>query len=171
MKKIFLIFLIIFANTVQAKEINGIFGFVLGDSIDKYQENIIIDDKEKKSATYQIDFKGFEFALVSYTPITKKIYSITTGKKVDDCIQEPNVIAGILENKFGENLIKKGIKLKNVYYIGKHPSGQKGVILTCNYNVSQLTYFIQITASDLDIVDIQEKELIEISTKEEIDKL
>lgn len=137
----------------------------------EYKEKIILDDTETKSKTYQIDFKGFDFAFVSYTPISKKIHTISTGKKVESYIQEPNVIAGILEKKFGENLVDKGTKIKNAYYLGKHSTGQKGIILTCGYNFNLLSYYIQITVTDLDIVKEEEKELIEISTKEEIDKL
>jgi len=131
----------------------------------------LTEDKDEYSKAYQIDFKGFEFALVSYTPISRKIHTISTHKKVEDCLQEPIIIAGILEKKFGQNLINKRNEIKNTYYMGKHPTGLRGISLICNYNFKQLEYFIQITVSDLDISDEGDKELIELSTKDEIDKL
>jgi len=134
-------------------------------------EKIVLDNKNENNAAFQINFKGFEYAIAAYTPITKRIHSISTAKKVENCHEEPTIIAGVLEKKFGENIIKKGMTLKDVYYIGKHPIGQKGIILTCSYNLKELASFIQITASDLDVIADNEKELIEISAKEELDKL
>lgn len=46
MIKFFLIFIVIFSNFVEAQEIERIFEFVLRDSIEKYKEKIVLDDKK-----------------------------------------------------------------------------------------------------------------------------
>lgn len=85
-------------SNIYKTGINKIFNITLGQSINEIKgiynnEKILID----------INFKGFTKAMITYTPITKKVTTIVTIKKTnEDCQEEAEIISKIFETKYGK---------------------------------------------------------------------
>jgi hypothetical protein len=112
MKNKILIFLslLIFASTLQAKEIEGAFGL-------KFNSHKESEDKKTKKVKF-IPEEGFEFLMFqnyyySTTPKTNKIYSISAeGSIINGCNKDLAFINKIIKDKYDIESNRKEIPVK-----------------------------------------------------------
>lgn len=166
MKKIFItaaLFTLSFATTVVP--IDNIFGIKLGDKIEAKNDRFLRIDDVNNTLYEKINFKGFDKAIVKYTPETKTIYQVYTEKDItSSCDDELEIVIGILEKKYGTMS-----KSDNIVYSERIiKQGEKTLVVGCRGTSYPKLY---IMLSDEVLKESAKKETIEIEAEREIGNL
>lgn len=138
-------------SEIYTTGVNKIFNIELGQPIQNINGKKEINNK----LIIDIDFKGFKKAMISYTPTTEKVTTITTMKKTDsDCIDEAEIISKIFGERYG-NFNKKD----SFYYIQENDTT---LIIQCDI-YKNLTIMLNNAALN----DLYKDEIIKISIEKE----
>ncbi len=181
-KKLILATFILISGNSYAEDIDNIFGFKLGEKINKEQDNFIENVKNERKSIYKINFKGFKRATVSYTPNSNKIYKIETEKEMDSrssCTYELDIVLGIMSKKYGEfknsGIINEKFKIlededKSLYNQFFISYADKSLYVACKSRLDE-KYFISIELEDDSIKYLAKKEQIEREAAYELKNL
>jgi hypothetical protein len=146
-------------SSLAAEKIEGAFGQTLGA---KFDPTTALKKTTNQNGVHLYEFtpknplRSFLRYFVLITPNTHKIYRITTNAKFDNseiCKKEQSVIMELLARKYGEEMKSEPFNLNN-----------KRIILDGNRAVSTILFgldqAIELTYTDLDLLELAEKERI-----------
>lgn len=153
----------LFSTFSYADDINKLFNFELGSTINLSQENLISNNEAKSSATYAINFRDFDKVIVDYTPTSHRISTLFAQAPVTGvCSDERELIVGIFAKRFGEF---KSTITSSRYLLRTIKSDDKILSVYCAMNGTTPVVVIGLVSGSME--DMAKKERIESDSKKD----